>query len=62
MFNVDIDTYGLKDEDSKEVIDPFYIDQVECMPIPKIDWVKREEDYFFSYTKDMLTRIENWLK
>ena len=37
MFNVDLGTYGLKEEDSEEVIDPFYIDQVECMPIPKID-------------------------
>ena len=62
MFNVDIDTYGLKDDDSEEVIDPFYIDQVECMPIPEIDWGKREEDNFFSRTKDVLTRTKNWLK
>ena len=62
MFNVDIDTYGLEDEDSEEVIDPFYIDQVECMPIPKIDQGKREENDLFSRIKDVLTRTENWLK
>ena len=62
MFNFYLDTCGLKEEDSKEVIDPFYIDQIECMPIPKIDWGWREQDDLFSHTKDVLTRTKNWLK
>ena len=56
MFNVELDTCGLKEEDSEEVLDPFYIDQIECMPIPKIDWGRREEDDVFSHTKDVLAR------
>ena len=32
------------------------------MPIPEIDWGRREEDDFFSRTKDVLTRTENCLK
>ena len=51
MFDVDLDTYGLRENDAEEVIDPFYIDQIECMPIPKIDWGWREEDDLFSCTK-----------
>ena len=47
MFNVDLDMYGLKEEDSEEVIDPFYIDQIECMPILEIDQGRREEDDLF---------------
>ena len=44
MFNVELDTYGLKDDDSEEVLDQFYMDQIEYMPIPEIDWEKREEN------------------
>lgn len=62
MFYVDLDTCGLKEEDSKKVIDPFYIDQIECIPIPKIDWERREEDDLFSCTKDVLARTKNWIK
>lgn len=62
MFNVDLDTCGLKEEDSKEMIEPFYIDQIECIPIPEIDWGRRGEDDLFSHTKDVLARNEYWIK
>ena len=62
MFNVDLDTCGLKEEDSEEVLDSFYIDQIEYMPIPEIDWGRREEDDVFSCTKDVLARTASWIK
>ena len=62
MFNIDLNTYGLREDDIEEVIDPLYIDQIDCMPNPKIDQGRREEDDLFSHTKEVLTRIENWLK
>ena len=62
MFNVELDTYGLKDDDSKEVLDQFYMDQIECMLIPKIDWEKREENDVYARTKDVIARISKWIK
>ena len=62
MFNVELDTCGLKDEDCEEVLDPFYIDQIECMPIHEIDQGRREEDDVYSCTKDVLARTAKWIK
>ena len=62
MFDVDLNTYRLREDDIEEVIDPFYIDQIECMPVPKIDWGWREEDDLFSHTKEVLTKTKNLLK
>ena len=30
-----------EDDDSEEIVDQFYMDQVECMPIPEINWEKK---------------------
>ena len=37
MFDVNLSTHGLRDDDAEEVVDSFYIDQIECIPILKID-------------------------
>ena len=62
MFNVELDTYGLKDDDSEEVLDQFYMDQIEYMPIPEIDWEKREENDVYAHTKDVIARTAKWIK
>ena len=61
MFNVELDTYGLKDDDSEEVLDQFYMDQIEYMHIPKIDWEKREENDVYARTKDVIARTAKWI-
>ena len=62
MFDVNLNTHGLKDDDAEEVVDPFYIYQIECIPIPKIDYDRREEDDLLSHSMKMLIRTKNWLK
>ena len=62
MFNIELDTYGLKDDDSEEIVDQFYIDQVEYMPILEIDWEKREENDVYAHTKDVIARTAKWIK
>ena len=62
MFNVELDTYGLKDDDSEEVLDQFYMDQIEYMPIPEIDWEKREENDVYARTKDVIAITIKWIK
>ena len=62
MFEVILCINGIKEDESEEVIGPFYVNQIECMPIPKIDWSRREEDDFLSYTSEVLKRTKNWLK
>ena len=62
MFNIELDTYGLKDDDSEEIVDQFYMDQVECMPIPEIDWEKREENDVYARSKDVIARTAKWIK
>ena len=62
MFNVELDTYGLKDGDSEEVLDQFYMEQIEYMVIPKIDQEKREENYVYARTKDVIARTTKWIK
>ena len=42
MFEVNLYTNGIKEDKSEEVIDSFCVNQIECMPIPKIDWSRRE--------------------
>ena len=62
VFNVELDTYGLKDDDFEEVLDQFYMDQIEYMPIPEIDWEKREENDVYARTKDVIARTAKWIK
>ena len=50
MFKVNLCTNGIKEDKTEEVIDPFYVNQIECMPIPEIDCTRREEDDFISHT------------
>ena len=62
MFKVNLSTNEMKEDESEELVDPLYVNQVECVPFPKIDWSRREEDDFLSYTSDVLKRTKNWLK
>ena len=50
MFEVDHYTNGIKKDGNEEEINPFYVKQIECMLIPKIDCTRREEDGFLSHT------------
>lgn len=62
MFKVDLNTHGIKEDGVEEVFDPFYVEQIECIPIPELDWTKREEDDLMSHTSEVLKRTEKWLR
>lgn len=50
MFKVNLSTHGMMEDEVEEVIDLFYVDQIECIPISEIDWTRREEDDLLSCT------------
>ena len=62
MFKVNLNTYRITEDEVEEVINPFYVEQIEFIPIPKLDWTRREEDVLLSHTLEVLKRIEKWLK
>lgn len=37
MFKVDLHTHKINEDEAEEMIDPFYVEQIECIPIPKLD-------------------------
>ena len=51
MFKVDLCTNGIREDKNEKVIDPFYVNHIECMPILGIDWTRREEDDFLFHTQ-----------
>jgi hypothetical protein len=38
MFQVDLVTQGVTEEDTEEIVDPFYVEQIEYLPIHGINW------------------------
>ena len=62
VFKININANGIKEDEAEDVIDPFYIEQVEYIPILELDWSKREEDDLMSCTSKVLKRTEKWLK
>jgi hypothetical protein len=36
-FKIGLDTSGVKEDEKEEVIDPWYIEKIECFSIPKLD-------------------------
>lgn len=39
-----MDIQGVEEHESEGILDPKYEEMVECEPIPKIDWDKKDED------------------
>ncbi len=62
MFNVDLNTHRIKEDEVEEVIDPFYVEKIKCIPIPKLDQTEKEQDDLLSRALEVLKRIEKWLK
>ncbi len=62
MFKVNLSTHRIIEDETEDIIDPFYVDQIECIPIPKLDWIRREEDNLFSSTLEMLKRTGKMVK
>ena len=62
MFKVNLNTHGIKEDEAEDVINPFYVEQVEYIPIPELDWSKREKDDLMSHTSKVLKRTKKWLK
>lgn len=61
-FKFSLDIGGVEEDEKEEVIDPWYIEQIECFLVPKLDWSKREEDDLHSQTIDVFKRTKYWLK
>lgn len=62
MFKVDLNTCKITKDEVEDVIDPFYVDQIECIPIPELDQTRREEDSLLSRTLEVLKRTKKGLK
>lgn len=61
-FKVNLNTCGIKEDENKEVVDHLYVEKIECLTMPELNWNKREEDDLFSRMSEVLRRTENWLK
>ncbi len=53
---------GIEEAENEEVLDPMYIEQVEVLPMPSLDWDKLEEEDLHARIVPILDRTRAWLK
>ena len=56
-----MDVIGVGEDEHEEVVDPFYIKQVEVFPIPKLEWDLPEEEDLQDQTVPIIERSKKWL-